>query len=114
MWTDLQKAEQLASIKTQIKVLEAEAKVIQEQMIAEDAEDKIKTSFGTLTLTTRVAVDLIDKGRLFGMIGVESYLLVSSVAFGAVKKQLGESVAAWLKNDGCFEEGKSSRFYTLK
>jgi len=114
MSPDLQKAEQLANIKTQIKTLEAEAKVIQEQMIAEDAGEKIKTSFGTLTLTTRVAVDLIDKGRLFGLIGVEGYLLVSSVAFGTVKKQLGEVAADWLKNEGCFEEGKSSQFYTLR
>ena len=112
--TDLQKAELLASLKVQIKALEAEAKGIQAQMIAEGAGDKIKTSHGTLSYTSRTAIDCVDTHKLHEEIGIETYLKLSSVPYGAIKKELGEGRAETLKAAGCYQDGRVSEFYTLR
>ena len=115
--TELIKFEKLAELKLQIKKLNAEAKELAADLMAEeDCPKKTKTAVGVLTRIekTNWSCGLEDKLEIFGIVGKEVFLASCSLTPGGVKKQAGELQRDILIADGLFTIKSVSRFFQFK
>lgn len=111
---DITKVEKLAKIKFQMKEMEAEMKKLQKELIEEGAPDKIKTSYGTLSLASRKTISCMDKTEVFKLLGEELYISASALSFAAVKKIAGEFRAEMFEKSGLFKQTAESFYYVLR
>lgn len=111
---DVNKIERLAELKVIIKSLDEEARLIQSELLAEGAPDKVKTLHGILSLTTRTNWECTDKSELFAEVGQDTYLAFSSVPYGATKKVIGDFRMKQLESKELFRVKSQSQYYTLR
>ena len=115
--TDFTRFEKLAEIKNMIKNLEAEAKEIQKEIFQVHngtPPKKVKTDYGTLTLSTRANYSLRSKDQVIKTIGQDMYNAISTVTLPAIKKAAGSVLSNKLVVEGAFEVGMPSVYYTLR
>jgi len=115
--TELTKFEKLAELKLQIKELDAEAKKLAAELLAEeDCPKKTKTAVGVLTRIekTNWACDLEDKIQIFDILGKDVFLAACSLTPGGVKKQAGELQLESLLADDLFTVKSVSRYFQFK
>jgi len=115
--TELTKFEKLAELKLQIKKLDAEAKELAAELLAEeDCPKKVKTARGILTRIEKNnwACGLEDKIQIFDILGKETFLASCSLTPGGVKKQAGELQLNSLVTDGLFTVKSVSRYFQFK
>ena len=112
--TDLSLISRLAELKSIIKELDSEAKLIQKQLIEEGAGDKIKTRYGTLTLTTRTNYVCTDKKQVYSYMGMDDYVAASSITLPAITKVRGTAMSDELLSQGVYRVKSESKYYTLR
>jgi len=112
--TDLALITRLAELKSIIKELDSEAKEIQKQLIDEGCADKLKTEYGTLTLTVRTNYECTDKKQVYSYMGIDDYIAASSITLPAIKKVRGTAMGDELLNTGIYKVKSVSKYFTLR
>jgi len=112
--TDINKIARLAELKTIIKSLTEESKVIQKELIEDGAGDKLVTEYGILTLCTRNTFECTDKRKAFDLMGTEEYIGASTITLNAVTKVAGTFRSEMFLADEVFRLKTVSKYYTLK
>ncbi len=108
------KMERLAQLKMMIKELDNEAKVIQAELIKEDAPDKMKTQYGTLVKASRVNWMPISNEDYIARYNVQAFLEAATITVSGVKKAFGEAGLTKLEEDGLKREKSVSQYYSLR
>jgi len=114
---DVQKFEELARLKAEIKNLEKKAKAVQTKIFEEGGDHvprKVKTDHGTLTLTERESYSLVDPRSLILMIGQDSYNTLSSVPISKIKQVYGTEFTEGMISQGVYHLKSTSRYFSLR
>lgn len=111
---NLKAVERLAELKAQMKVLETEAKDLQKEIIEAGGPDKIKTSFGTLTLASRNTYEAIDSDNYIDVFGQGHFNAAANITVSGVKKAFGDNGLVELSDAGMLTIKSTSSYYTLR
>jgi hypothetical protein len=106
--------ERLAEIKKVVKSLEEEGAIIQKELLGNnDVRDKIETSFGVLVLRERENWELVNKDTVIKVLGMDEYVLRSSISKTGVIASVGETGFNNIVKKGGFLKKESTQFYQL-
>lgn len=112
--TGLGKLERLAALKVEIKTLEAQAKILSDDIMANDPPSKVVTSHGVMSLTTRDNINCLSIADYRGMVSEDDFMQTVSVSYASVKKILGTKEAETLFELGVFGVTSVATYYTLR
>ena len=105
--------EEYCDIKIQMEALEKRAKELH-AILMEAGQKKYECKYGTLTLTTRKNMEVVDKEEILHTIGTDKYLEYSTIAFSKIKELVGTVVMEDLLKEGVIIEKPETVFYTFK
>ena len=105
--------EEYCETKMKIEELEKRAKELH-AILMEAGQKKYECQYGTLTLSTRKNMEVIDKKEILHTIGTDKYLEYSTIAFSKVKELVGTVVMDDLLSEGVIVEKPETMFYTFK
>lgn len=106
--------ERVAEIKSIIKGLDDESKIIQAELLALDVvAEKIKTSYGTLSLRSRENWKITDIEAVIDYMGQADYNQYSTISKTGIVKAVGNQGFSDIQEDGGAELTSVSSYYQL-
>lgn len=106
--------ERVAEIKSIIKGLDDEGKLIQAELLALDVvAEKVKTSYGTLSLRTRENYKVVDKEVVIDHMGQDDYNKYSTISKTSIVKAIGEQGFSDVQEEDGVQLNSVSSYYQL-
>ncbi len=115
MCTMKKETEKLAALKNEIKILTKEAKELEKEIISSpNPVEKMKTEYGTLSLSKRVNWNPVDNDKFIEVFGISDFRQVATINCSNVKKFFGDNRVEELKDRDMLSVKSESKFYTLR